>query len=458
MKNFLLLFSLLFSFLGNSQTFWVEKATGFLNAGTNQTRISYADANTAWFYATDGSGAQETYQQWGRTIDGGETWTNGTIVMPNASYSIGDICATSATTAYVSVFPAVGSTIQGGIWKTTDAGVTWNKQTTASYNTGTDSFANIVYFFDENNGLTMGDPAGGYFEIYTTTNAGVNWTRVPSANIPAPLAGEYGYTNNSTANGDVLWFGTNKGRLFKTTNRGLNWTVSQTPSTDFGTGNRGTYAFQDVNNGILILQDHGYYRTTDGGVTWVSEVPNDGALPIYRNFCVEYVPGTANTYVTTGEIFEEEPTANPPRGSAYSTDGGLNWVDINEVDVVPNNGANSLSFFDATHGLGGGFTDSEVAGGIWKWVNDASTLSKSSFTTTKYFTASPNPTSGIVTIAGKGISNVVITDVLGKQVANTNFTSVETATIDMSSYNAGIYLVKVTNANGNASTIKVVRQ
>src|SRR5690606_35089027 len=92
-------------------------------------------------------------------------------------------------------------------------------------------------FFDINNGITQGDPASGYFEIYTTTDGGTNWTRVPNANIPTPLSGEYGYNNMFETVGDIIWFATNKGRLYKSTDKGLNWTVSQTPATDFGSSN-----------------------------------------------------------------------------------------------------------------------------------------------------------------------------------------------------------------------------
>lgn len=443
-----------------SQTVWNEVPTGFLTAATGTARISYADVNNVWFYATDGSGAQENYQQWAKSTDSGSTWTVGEIVLPTIDHIVGDICATSATTAYVSCW-ANTAAVFGGIWKTTDGGVSWSQQTTALYNSGTDSFANIVHFFDQNNGLTMGDPtgigAGRYFEIYTTSNAGALWSRVPATNIPAPLSGEYGYVHNSCSFGNILWFGTNKGRLYKSIDKGLNWTVSQSPSLDFGSAtSSAVYDFKNATDGLLILRNFDFYRTTDGGTTWTQEFPAKN----YNRFDISFVRGTANTYVTYGAKFQAVPTTNPPRGSAFSTDGGLNWIDINGIDIVPNNGAGDLTFFDATHGLAAGFTTDEVTGGIWKWVTDANNLNNLnnvSYTSDKLFVLAPNPNNGRFSVSGKNLVTIELTDVLGKSVFTKNINELS-ADINISDFNAGVYMVKVTNNEGKSSVVKVVKQ
>lgn len=448
MKKLLLLSFILLGFVSKAQQFfWEEKATTFLTPATNETDISYADANVVWVFASAGDGSGDFYQQWGRSLDGGETWTVGNIDIGSTDLAIGDICAISATTAYIAVFPNAAG-VTGGIWITTDSGATWQRQNTASFNTGTDSFTNVVHFWDANKGMCMGDPASGYFEIYTTTNGGTNWTRVPSANIPVPLDGEYGYTHNFETYNNVLWFQTNKGRLYKSTDFGANWTVYNTPLTDWSGDAGGGLAMKDENNGIIVARDFRFFRTTNGGTTWVEEIP----VGYCRNFDVAFVPGTADVYVTTGE----DPDGIG-RGSSYSTDGGLNWVDINETDEIPNDGANSLEFYDATHGLGGGFTASSVSGGIWKWINDANTLANSTFSSDKAFSVSPNPTSGALTIAGKNIANVTVYDILGKQISSTNYSALNNVEMNIASLNNGVYMVRVTNTQGNTSTAKVVK-
>lgn len=452
MKKLLLLLLVAISAGANAQQiFWQEYSTGFSTTSTSQGQISYADANTVWTYATAGDGSGDFYQLWGRSLDGGHTWTVGAIGLPNTEYNIGSIHAMSATTAYIAVFPN-SATVQGGIWRTTDSGATWTKQPSASFNTGTDSFTNLVHFFDGSNGVCQGDPAGGYFEIYTTSNGGANWVRVPSANIPLPLDGEYGYTHNYETVGNTIWCGTNKGRIYKSTNMGLNWTVAQSPITDFGSATvSGNYAMKNETEGIFISNTWDFYRTTDGAVTWTAEFPTDSEY--YRNFDVAFVPGTSNTYVCTGEDFD-----GVGRGSSYSTDGGLTWVDINNIDELAVDGGGALEFYDPTHGLASGFTTSTTVGGIWEWINDATTLATVDFQTSNTVSVSPNPTNGLLDIAGQNINQVAVYDILGKQVSNNNYGALNNVQINLSGLNSGVYMVKVTNNAGASSTIKVVKQ
>jgi photosystem II stability/assembly factor-like uncharacterized protein len=452
MKKLLLLsfIALGFTSAKAQQTFWEEKTTGFSTASTTVSHISYVDGNTVWTSAADGSGGGLTFRNWGRSLDGGNTWSNGIINLgaSSADLGIGSIQGISATTAYVAAFPN-SATVQGGIFKTTDSGATWVKQTSAAFNTGIDSFANFVYFWDANTGVCQGDPAGGYFEIYTTTNGGTNWTRVPSGNIPARLEGEYGYVHNYDVVGNTIWFGTNKGRIYKSLDQGLNWSVAQSPIADFGSAAiSGNYSFRNQDEGLLISSNWEQFRTLDGGVTWTAEFP-DGI----RNFNVDYVPGVDNFVVTTGED-----NLDVIRGSSYSTDGGLTWIDINLVDTDPVDGGGALAFYDATHGLASGFTASSAAGGIWKWIADANNLSTSNVKGTKVAGVSPNPTTGILNVDGKNITNVTVFDVLGKQVLNTNYSALSNVTLNLSALNSGIYMVKVANNAGNTSTIKVVKQ
>jgi len=80
-------------------------------------------------------------------------------------------------------------------------------------------------------GVAVGDPRDGYFEIYATIDGGNGWTRIPQGNIPAPLPTEFGLIPgpSSCARGDTIWFGTyadEGGRVFRSTDRGLTWTVA----------------------------------------------------------------------------------------------------------------------------------------------------------------------------------------------------------------------------------------
>lgn len=65
---------------------------------------------------------------------------------------------------------------QGKVLKTTDGGQNWTDQPSAVFDMSLGAFPNIIHFWDENTGVVIGDPSGGYWEIYTTTNGGANGT------------------------------------------------------------------------------------------------------------------------------------------------------------------------------------------------------------------------------------------------------------------------------------------
>ena len=96
-----------------------------------------------------------------------------------------------------------------------------------------------------------------------------------------------------------------------------------------------------------------------------------------------------------------------------------------------------------------------AVGGVFKW--NGNLLATATFSNDKSFSALINNATGMLEVNGKNITNVTVFDVLGKQVSNNNFTSVDNASINASNFNNGIYLVKVTNNAGAASTIKVIK-
>ena len=112
-----------------------------------------------------------------------------------------------------------------GVYVTTDGGATWNRQPTASYSDPA-SAPDIVHFFNANDGVVIGDPVIGEYEIYTTTAAGTTWVIIPGTNIPNPLNYEMGILGWYSAVNDTVWFGTSMGRVYRSTDKGNHWTVS----------------------------------------------------------------------------------------------------------------------------------------------------------------------------------------------------------------------------------------
>lgn len=440
MKKILLLALAITGFSAHAQ-FWTPKSTGFATTSRGVDDITIVDDNVIWAKAYDGSGAGlETVKEFTKSLDGGNTWTPGNINVGagtgSATLGIGGLTAVSATHAWVAAFPTAASL--GGIWKTENGGTTWTKQLTALFNSAT-SFANLVYFWNLNDGFCQGDPAGGYFELYTTNNGGTNWTRVPQANIPAPLTDEYGYVHNYEKVGNTIWFGTNKGRLYKSIDKGLNWTVSQTPATDFaGAAASARYSFSDHNRGILNTSAGLLYTTTDGGATW-TQLPPTGVT--FSD--IAYVPGTA-TVVANG-------SADLGFGSFFSYDNGISWTTGAEEQQYT-----VLAVLNANTAFAGGFTTSPTAGGIFKYTGNQLKTATFDATTLKVY---PNPADNMLIIASENaISSVEIYNLLGKQVFSQTFSSVNQATLDVSNLALGGYIVKTSSDSGEVQTTKLMKK
>ena len=288
------------------------------------------------------------------TTNGGTTWTPRTVAGVT-NLDIANVVAIDANTAWVCMFPPGASATGQGIYKTTNGGTTWTRQTTATFSNGS-SFANLVYFWDMNTGYCMGDPINGDFEIYTTTNGGTTWTLVPGANIPNPLSGEWGVTGYYSTVGNITWFGTNLGRIYKSIDYGLNWTVSAIP----GWGTKYVQPFfRDALNGVVQDKSAGstgsLVKTTDGGTTW-TPVTTTGSV---FTTDMAYIPGTPSTWVSTG-------AATGFTGVTYSFNDAVTWN-----NMVPTIGIQFLAtdWINSSTGWAGGFNTSATVGGMRKFTS-----------------------------------------------------------------------------------------
>lgn len=456
MKKVLLSLSLMTISLGvNAQFSWTQQGTKLATSnGVNE--ISIVDPSTVWITAYDGSGGGTYPKTFSKTTDG-TNWTAGTITGPVAAALVGDIAATDANTAWVVTAPSSGSN-GNGIWKTTNGGSTWTRQGTTSAPYNTQSFANVIHFWNANEGFTAGDPVGGVFQIFRTTNGGTTWTAV--ANAPAPTGGiEYGLTGVKYVIGDNIWMGTTKGRILRSNDRGATWTAFFTPALDFGGGAAGggvdgssaKMAFKDANNGILIAVDNTtdavMYSTTDGGATW-DPIEATGTW-FFGD--ITYVPGTANTYVSTGINSD----AAQGTGSSYSTDGGMTWTIIDNIAGVDGGQRGKVSFLNSTTGWAGFFSDGPTGvEGILKFVGDLS-LGVKDVAAKNNLKVYPNPAVDVVNLtANKEIKSVNIYDLSGKKVKTVN----DAKQINVSNLAKGTYILQAYYGNGSVENTKLIKK
>ena len=448
MKKLLLLFTLLLvNVTMNAQ--WTDQSTGFEEVSRGLLDIYPVDANVVWAIGYDGSGGGAEVQEFTRTTNGGGAWTAGLIDVGNTLLTITNIVAVNETTAWVGAFDQTDGL--GGVFKTSDGGVTWEGQNTDAYITPTLSWFNAVHFWNANEGITLGDPTATEFEIFRTTDGGLTWTAPAPTSLPNPSSGEYGYNGGVVAAGNTLWFTTNKGKLYRTSDRGLTWTKLNGPAgiTDFGSAavNARVYFSNDTNGVILGTTDSGatykFFTTTNGGTTWSAGVTYTGGF----NRILAYIPGTT-TIVATGI----SATAPAVPGSAFSNDNGVTWTPI---DTGTQRGA--VAFVNSTTGWCSGFTTNSTVGGVSKYTGPD--LSVDSVNAKLKISATPNPTTGFLKLSTTidTINQVTVFDLLGKQVYNSKFTSLNEVNVDLSSLQVGAYLVKATSDTGLTETIKIMK-
>lgn len=326
---------------------WEEKASGFAAASRGISNIFAHNQDVAWAAAYDGTAPENYIPDFTKTSDGGQTWQAGAI-SGIAGYGVSMVYGIDANTAWAAVFQTTNG--GGKILKTTDGGANWTPQTTAPF-TAPNGFPNVVHFWDANTGWCMGDPNGGYFEMYTTTDGGTNWARVPQANVPANVSGEYGTVGYYDVIGDTVWFGTNKGKVFKSTNRGLNWTSvvawnGKTLKPTFANGQLGVVInLANPDNDPTAGQ---IKRTTDGGATWVS-----ATTPPYTSD-ISFIPGT--------QILICASSKTGASGIGFSLDAGNTWHPFtlyNGIQFL------ALDMVDLHHGFAGAFNASATDGGMW---------------------------------------------------------------------------------------------
>lgn len=299
----------------------VLNVSGLPNSANSQLIFSPVDADIVWgIQSSDGGVVNPKFIL---TTNSGSTWTVSNVQLPS-THVVRSIHAINATIAYIAVDDPTGS--NSGIYKTTNSGTSWVKHASAFSGTGRHPVQ--IYFFDDNNGLCVGNPSLGYWEIYTTTDGGGNWTRVSQANIPPNAVNDRTFTTTSAAAGNSYWFGTCARDLFRTTDKGLTWSVTQDAFFESADFCGVDIAFKDPMNGIAVTrmgvgEINRAYKTSNGGVTW-SDLPTPPVVPSFK--FLNHVLGDiyiATSHATTG--YSVDP------GSAFTADGGLTWHVIDNL-------------------------------------------------------------------------------------------------------------------------------
>ncbi len=233
-----------------------------------------------------------------KTIDGGANWTQGQVTT-NADYEFSNIFALDANNLWACLFDATNG--GGAVFNSTNGGTTWLQSTSTEFSDPA-SFPNVVYFFDSNNGMILGDERNGRLDAYTTSDGGVSWTKVLDANMPLANTSEVGVVDYYEVVGNKVWYPTRDGRVFISSDMGVSWSVYDITGTPTGT-NAPEIIMKTASTGMSLV-DGEVYLTINGGLSWTN-VASPGADYLYGDL-------VDDNYVIVGS------------GAMYSND-GVNW-------------------------------------------------------------------------------------------------------------------------------------
>ncbi len=190
-------------------------------------------------------------------------------------------------------------------------------------------FYDALAFWNDKEGLAIGDAIDGCLSILITRDGGKQWKKIECDDLPEAKVGEGAFAASNTnieIQGNNAWIATTSGTLLFSSDKGKNWRYIQTPMRNEA-ATEGIYSidFYDADMGFAIGGDftkpdntHANKAITiDGGVTW--NLVADNVAPGYKS-CVQYVPNAGGKdLVVIGFT-----------GISYSNDAGLSWKELSK--------------------------------------------------------------------------------------------------------------------------------
>lgn len=276
--------------------------------------LSVVDARTVWASGTLGRVVHST--------DGGATWRVDTI--PGASgLDLRSIHARSARVAHVAA-------TAGRIFRTTDGGRTWTRTWQA---TDTSVFLDAIDFWDDRNGIALGDPTAGRFLVLLTRDGGDTWREAFLQHRPPTLDGEAAFAASGsslvTDTGGGVWIGSGgkAARLYYSQDRSSTWITFTTPFRQ-GEPSQGIFSLALLDGRIFAVggdyQQADSVRGNEGvfsgnpGREWAS--PSTTPPRGYRSGVAAARAGGDVVLIAVG-----------PRGSDISSNGGRSWMAFDPV-------------------------------------------------------------------------------------------------------------------------------
>lgn len=209
----------------------------------------------------------------------------------------------------------------GLILKTTDGGDNWTKIFQSS------SLEEFVSISSNSSGDLFAISNGTKGRIYKSTNAGLNWTTIDSLNFNLQkifFADNFGYCSGM------------KGNIIRSSDNGTTWTLNTTFTANYATD------IKFINgNGFCIADNQIVYKTTDNGNNWTQSLNQQSSSfvlnPLTTNSCLVFGAGTysgGDFGTWSGKIIQTKNAGN-------------NWTETELKEIEP---IRYTSFYSTTEG------------------------------------------------------------------------------------------------------------
>ena len=266
--------------------------------------------STCWF-----AGSKNKF---GYTKDFGKTWKENIIKYDTFDLEFRSISVTTNSVFILSIgSPALLFKIDK---KTLNYKLVYNE-------TNEKAFYDSMQFWDDENGIAVGDPTEDCMSVIITRDGGNIWNKISCENLPLTVVGEAAFaaSNTNISLVDQIAFivtGGKEANILVGSDYGKIWKKYKTPITH-GEKMTGIFSMDNLSMDTVIIAGGNWYSkenkdkamaiTKDRGITWELKENNPGYLS-----CIQFIPKT-NSLV-----------ACSINGIYYSEDLAENWKKVIE--------------------------------------------------------------------------------------------------------------------------------
>ena len=191
------------------------------------------------------------------------------------------------------------------------------------------AFFDSMNFWNEKEGIAIGDPTENCLAILITRDGGKTWKKTPCSNLPKVVEGEAAFAASNTnicIKGNNTWIvsGGKKARVFYSPDKGNSWEVFETPIAQ-GEDLTGIFTADFYNEKIGVIAGGNHLVpekksqnkaiTYDGGKTWKLIADNSGFG--YAS-CIQFVPKSNGKQLVCVGL----------SGLYYSANSGNSWKQL----------------------------------------------------------------------------------------------------------------------------------